>query len=127
MAIALDKYPKHWSERGKEILLSYEKACEFLDYLYEEYEGYVAFDTETENLNRRYNNKLVSLQFAINDKKGYVLIIDKPYTTFSEKQLKVICKKLKKLFESDKKNIIWIMHNAQFDLSQVLTNIIYLH
>lgn len=123
MAIALDKYPKHWSERGKEILLSYEKACEFLDYLYEEYEGYVAFDTETENLNRRYNNKLVSLQFAINDKKGYVLIIDKPYTTFSEKQLKVIRKKLKKLFESDKKNIIWIMHNAQFDLSQVLTQL----
>lgn len=123
MAIALDKYPKHWSERGKEVLLSYEKACEFLDYLYEEYEGYVAFDTETENLNRRYNNKLVSLQFAINDKKGYVLIIDKPYTTFSEKQLKVIRKKLKKLFESDKKNIIWIMHNAQFDLSQVLTQL----
>lgn len=123
MAIALDKYPKHWSERGKEILLSYEKACEFLDYLYEEYEGYVAFDTETENLNKRYNNKLVSLQFAINDKKGYVLIIDKPYTTFSEKQLKVIRKKLKKLFESDKKNIIWIMHNAQFDLSQVLTQL----
>ena len=123
MAIALDKYPKHWSERGKEVLLSYEKACEFLEYLYEEYEGYVAFDTETENLNRRYNNKLVSLQFAINDKKGYVLIIDKPYTTFSEKQLKVIRKKLKKLFESDKKNIIWIMHNAQFDLSQVLTQL----
>lgn len=123
MAIELDEYPKYWSEKGKEVLLDFDKTCEFLDYLYDEYEGYVAFDTETENLNRRYNNRLVTLQFAINDKKGYVIAIDKPFVKYSEKELKIVKKKLRKLFLSDKKNIIWIMHNAQFDMSQVMTHL----
>lgn len=121
--IHVDSYPKYWSERGKEINLNYEKACEFLDYLYEEYEGYVAFDTETENLNKIHGNRLVSLQFAINDKKGYVICIDKPYVEYSEKELKVIKKKLVRLFTSDRGNIIWLMHNAQFDIAQVVAQL----
>lgn len=123
MSIHLDNYPKYWSERGKEKDLSFKKACEFLDYLYEDYEGYVAFDTETENLNKIHGNRLVSLQFAIDDKKGYVICIDKPYTEFSSKELKIIKKKLVRLFESDKGNIIWLMHNAQFDIAQVVAQL----
>lgn len=121
--IHVDSYPKYWAERGKEINLNYEKACEFLDYLYDEYEGYVAFDTETENLNKIHGNRLVSLQFAINDKKGYVICIDKPYLEYSEKELKVIKKKLVRLFTSDRGNIIWLMHNAQFDIAQVVAQL----
>lgn len=123
MAIVVDNYPKYWSERGEEINLNYKKACKFLDFLYEEYEGYVAFDTETENLNKIHGNRLVSLQFAIDDKKGYVICIDKPYLEYSEKELKVIKKKLVRLFTSDRGNIIWIMHNAQFDIAQVVAQL----
>ena len=111
-------FPKEWSEKGEVENLDYKKAKKFIKYLRNKHKGYVAFDTETESLAKKYN-RLVSIQFAIDADTGIVICLDKPYTDFTQDEIKDIKKDLKELFEDKNTNITWVGHNAQFDVCQV--------
>ena len=111
-------YPKRWSKKGEVENLSFKKAKKFIKYLRNKHKGYVAFDTETESLAKKYN-RLVSIQFAIDDETGFVICLDKPFTDYSKSEANEIRKDLKELFEDEDTNIIWVGHNAQFDVCQV--------
>lgn len=111
-------FPKKWSKKGQVENLSFEKAKKFIKYLRTKYSGYVAFDTETESLAKKYN-RLVSIQFAIDDETGFVICLDKPFTDYSQSQSEEIKKQLKELFEDKEASITWVGHNAQFDVCQV--------
>lgn len=111
-------FPKKWSKKGEVQNLSFEKAKKFIKYLRTKHEGYVAFDTETESLAKKYN-RLVSIQFAIDDDTGFVICLDKPFTDYSKSESEEIKHDLKELFEDEETEITWIGHNAQFDVCQV--------
>lgn len=111
-------FPKKWSKKGEVENLSFKKAKKFIKYLRNKHKGYVAFDTETESLAKKYN-RLVSIQFAIDDETGFVICLDKPFTDYSKSEANEIRKDLKELFEDEDTNIIWVGHNAQFDVCQV--------
>lgn len=77
----------------------------------------VAYDTETENLNRIGHNKLLSIQFAHDTETGYVVPLEHFQTPFSREQLdKHIYPGLTHLYTSDEaKFLYWMGHNLPFD------------
>ena len=111
-------FPKRWSKKGEVENLSFKKAKKFIKYLRNKHNGYVSFDTETESLAKKYN-RLVSIQFSIDDETGFVICLDKPYTDYSLSEANEIKNDLKELFEDESTGITWIGHNAQFDVCQV--------
>jgi uracil-DNA glycosylase family 4 len=82
----------------------------------------LAFDTETENLNRVYNNKFLSWQFTWEENKAVFIPIEHPDRSVFEKiedKVKLI-NAFQKLLNSspEKTRIAWILgHNIKFDLS----------
>lgn len=122
MAIKIDDFPKYWSEKGKEKDLTYKDAKKFLNYLLTKHSGYVTVDTETESLGKKYN-KLVSIQMSIDDKVGYVIALEEPYTKYEIKESNKLKILLKELFSSKDTHIVWVMHNAQFDCSQIMNQL----
>lgn len=81
----------------------------------------VAFDTETANLNK-IANKLLTLQFSIDTKVGYVLPYLHKDTPFSASQLDEIRIELRKFFMKKKKmttESYLIAFNAKFDITVV--------
>lgn len=79
----------------------------------------IAYDIETKNLNK-LDNKILTLQFAINDHTSFVLPYKHLETPFSTKQLKYIQRGLVDYFENGKSKF-HIMHNAVFDVGRTLT------
>jgi DNA polymerase I-like protein with 3'-5' exonuclease and polymerase domains len=81
----------------------------------------IAFDTETSNLNKIVNRLLI-IQFAVNDKYGFVMPYLHKETPFSPFELNYIKKKLRKFFmqkmEMNSKRYL-IAYNAKFDLTVV--------
>ena len=108
-------FPKSWSKKGDVENLDFKKAKKFIKYLRTKHKGYVSFDTETESLAKKFN-RLVSIQFSIDNETGFVICLDKPFTDFTQSQSKEIKQDLKELFEDKDTGITWIGHNAQFDV-----------
>ena len=82
----------------------------------------VSFDTETENLNRVYNNNFLSWQFAWQPGHAVFIPIDHPdRPTFRDPADKVkLISAMQRLFSSspEKSRIAWfVAHNGKFDLS----------
>ena len=82
----------------------------------------LSFDTETENLNRVFNNKFLSWQFTWKPGHAVFIPIDHPEKPiFADTQDKVkLINAFQKLLNSspEKTNIGWILgHNLKFDLS----------
>lgn len=93
-------------------------ANEYVDYLLHDYTGFLAYDTETRNLNKRYNNRLACMQFATDDHVGNVLYWNHDYNKRSrEHDERVIKPKLKKIFGGHSKIRGLVAHYAQFDIS----------
>lgn len=108
-----------------ELLDSVESALEFIEHITndlprDEYFD-LAFDTETDNLNKVHNNKFLSWQFSYKEGEAFFIPIDhqeKPI--FADVPNKV---KLIKAFQAflnsspEKTRVKWILaHNAKFDL-----------
>jgi len=77
----------------------------------------VAIDTETENLNKIVNT-LLTIQFAVDTEKAFILPLCHKDTPFDPDELRYIKKKLRQYFESKNKNKYQIYANAMFDLAQ---------
>lgn len=82
---------------------------------------HVAIDTETENLNRRVN-KMLTLQFAYDTDRAFVMPFLHKDSTFTSEELKYIRKTLRKYFERDNNNKVHIFANGKFDLTVLRNN-----
>ena len=98
------------------ILDNLDDVLEYIDYLHD-YPGYISVDTETQNLFRKATNKLAMIQFATNNNKGVVLPYQHWQTPFSPDELKIITKRLHKLFSTPIASKGWIAHGAKFEHS----------
>lgn len=81
----------------------------------------VAIDTETENLNR-IKNKVLTIQFATNVKRAFVVPIYHKDSPFTPKELRFIIKHLRIFFEEKNNNQYHIYANAVFDLNVMRQN-----
>jgi DNA polymerase I-like protein with 3'-5' exonuclease and polymerase domains len=77
-----------------------------------------AIDTETANLNR-VTNRLLVIQFAYDQDKGFIVPIYHKDTPFSPKELAYVKDGLKAYFEGENDNKYHIYTNAKFDLTQI--------
>lgn len=76
----------------------------------------VAFDTEANNLHK-ITNKLLTVQVAYDQDKGFIIPIYHKDTPFTPSELKYICDQLRDYFEGNNKNKYHIYVNAKFDLT----------
>jgi uracil-DNA glycosylase family 4 len=121
---ARGKVNKKDGRKGKcTILKTVPEVKEFYDFLHHDAEGVVSFDTETRNLNRRFNNDLVMMQFGNDAMMGYVVPFKHWETPFDEQQLSEVKNLTVKLFTEPVNFSAWVMHNSQFDLCQVKRDI----
>lgn len=93
-------------------------------------EGPIAVDTETKDLTV-VTNRVLLIQFAISENKGYVLPYMAKYSPFSSFELKKIEKRLHNFFslENINKEKYLIMHGAKFDIPVIrhVFKVPYLH
>ncbi len=78
----------------------------------------VAIDTETKNL-MRITNRMLTIQFAVDEKAAYILPIGHKDSPWLPDELKYIKKKLRLYFERKNKNKQHIYANAVFDLNRI--------
>jgi DNA polymerase I-like protein with 3'-5' exonuclease and polymerase domains len=74
----------------------------------------VAIDTETENLNRVYDNKILTIHFCLDGKLGWCLPFYHAETPFTGKELEIIKTDIKHWFEFGTSSFL-IYHTAKFD------------
>ena len=91
-----------------------EKFKKMLKYLRKE--KVVAVDTETTSLNR-VKTKLLTVQFAANAEKAFLIPIHHKDSPFLAKELKYIIRELRDFFEGKNRNKYHVYVNATFDLS----------
>lgn len=78
----------------------------------------VAIDTETKNL-MRITNKMLTIQFACDDKIAYILPVGHKDSPWLLEELKYIKKRLRAFFEYKNKNVQHVYANAVFDLNRI--------
>jgi len=78
----------------------------------------VAIDTETKNL-MRITNKMLTIQFACDEKVAYILPVAHKDSPWLAEELKYIKKRLRLYFEYKNKNKLHIYANAVFDLNRI--------
>lgn len=78
----------------------------------------VAIDTETKNL-MRITNRMLTIQFAVDDTAAYILPIGHKDSPWLPEELKYIKKKLRLFFERKNKNKHHVYANAVFDLNRI--------
>lgn len=96
------------------IIKTIDEAMEYLDFL-SEHEGFIAVDTETQNLNRKAPNKLGTIQFATDEELGVVLPYQHPQSPFDPYELEILKVRLQELLANPIKAQGWIAHNAKFE------------
>ena len=113
--IANNHLEPSWGEPGEHrVLTSISEIDDFLSLLMSQ-EADVAFDTETENLNRVGPNKILSIQFSFDNNSGVVIPIYHRDSPFSDDEKQLIKERLIRLFTEKPKFKHWIAHNAVFD------------
>ena len=76
----------------------------------------LVIDVETDNLNRRYGNELISINFAFNNEIGYVLPCVHKESPWSPEEYAHIKKLLTLSFTEPVSFGNWVMHGGQYDL-----------
>jgi len=111
------------SKDGKIIKLDDDKeASDYIDFLLNDHKGYVAYDTETPNRNKRYFTHLASMQFATDEDTSYVLYWKHKYNLRNkDKDETVLRPKLRKLFSGHSKIKGFLAHYATFDIGSTRT------
>lgn len=104
--------------KGEYILLDKIEAVE--DYIYNDLgkkpHDFVSFDVETVNLNKKYGNRMVMIQFATDGDVGYCIPYMHYQTPFNQGELDRIKKALQWLFTSDDVPFKgFIAHGSRFE------------
>lgn len=83
---------------------------------------HIGVDTETLNLNKRYNNRLLTVQFATDSQTGYVIPIKHSESPFSGQDLQELEPLFFDLFNKPSKIKSWVTHNAKFENALFICN-----
>lgn len=78
-------------------------------------ENPISIDLETLNLNKRYGNKIATIQFAETNDSGVTIPLNHPDTPFDGDEIEIIKKALYDLFKNPSKIPFWIGHNLKFE------------
>ena len=81
--------------------------------------GYVAFDVESRNLNKRYGNRLALLQFCWDGVNAYCVPFEHPQTPFDAVELRAVRKLLRRLFVRKPHFKAWLTHFGKFEQTLV--------
>ena len=122
--LGIYKYDSMVAGKKKVIISSVKEAKDLVLHL-KNLKGYeaVAVDTETKNLNRVYGNVLDSIQFCYDPKIAYFLWVSHPNSPFNGNEQQTIKSYLNKLFNSRCSFKYWVMHNAKYDLTILLSKL----
>lgn len=96
------------------LLKNYNEAIEYLDSL-KEIENDISIDCETLNLNKKYGNKIATIQFSETDNGGIVLPYNHPESPFDPVEISKIKEKLFDVFKNPSKIKSWVGHNLKFE------------
>jgi len=83
----------------------------------------ISFDIETLNLNKRYGNKIATLQFSENNNTSTIIPYNHAESPFLPNEIDTLKKNLYELFRTPSKIKSWIGHNLKFECN-VLSSII---
>jgi len=104
------------------IIKNLKEAIEYIEVL-KETPNDISFDIETQNLNKKYGNKIVTLQFSETSNSATIIPYNHKESPFLPDEIEVLKKHLFDLFHNPSKVKSWIGHNLKFECN-VLTAII---
>jgi DNA polymerase I-like protein with 3'-5' exonuclease and polymerase domains len=104
------------------ILKNFDEAISYLQSL-KEIENDISIDCETLNLNKKYGNKIATIQFAETNNSGVVLPYNHPESPFTPEEIEEIRKELYTLFKNPSKIRSWVGHNLKFECNIFASNI----
>lgn len=114
-AIAHDKIADLDTEVGKDFLITdIDDALDYIEIL-KETKNPISVDLETLNLNKRYGNKIATIQFAETVDSGVTIPYQHPDTPFTPDEQKRLKNALFDLFHTPSKIPFWIGHNLKFE------------
>jgi uracil-DNA glycosylase family 4 len=80
-----------------------------------------AFDVETKNLNARYGNNLVTLQFCVDPRERcWVVPFHYQHSPFMDEEMLAVKAELKRLFTEEPGFRYWLTHNGIFEQVQTM-------
>lgn len=107
-------------EGNTKLINSYSEIKDYLNYLTHDTESRtVGFDIETLNLNKKFNNKIVTLQFSDDGKTGYVIPWQHSESALALDEQQKIKNLFIKLFSEQTKFSAFICHNGIFEATQI--------
>lgn len=106
--------PVPMGKRPVKILKTLDEVLDYIDFLCS-YDGFIAIDYETENLNRTGNNRIAIVQFATSSEEAFVIPIHHKESPFTPDELELIMKRLTDLFKGKINAQGWIAHGAKFE------------
>ncbi len=116
------KIPSYYGKKGNAVLLSkLSEVKDFVSFLMHDLnkEDVVACDTETANLNKKYGNRIATIQFSFDTKSGYMIPYQHIETPFTPEELEAIRLLLKDLFNKPVSFKYWLMHSATYDVGRI--------
>jgi len=75
----------------------------------------VAIDLETENLNKRYGNRIATIQFSEDNESGVVIPYHHKESPFLPEEIEIIRADLFDLFSKPSKILHWVGHHLKFE------------
>jgi hypothetical protein len=96
------------------ILRTMDEVREYITFL-KNFDGDVAIDCETENLNKRYKNRIATIQFSTDTISGVVLPYNHKESPFSPDEMTEVKDLLFDLFAHPSKIRHWVGHNLKFE------------
>lgn len=114
-AILKNTTPKLDIEAGKDFLLT--DLQDVLAYIeaFKNTANPLSVDLETLNLNKRYGNKIATIQFAETNDSGVTIPYQHPESPFNPEEQAILKKALYDLFNKPSKIPFWIGHNLKFE------------
>ena len=117
-------HPKQWQVNPELVYCdTVEKVGEMVEYLLHgtTAKQSCAFDVETKNLNARYGNSLVTLQFCVDPKvRAWVVPYHYQHSPFLDDELLQVKILMKRLFTEKPNFRYWLTHNGIFEQLQVM-------
>lgn len=98
------------------------EAIEYIESL-KEIANDISFDIETLNLNKKYGNKIATLQFSETNNNSTILPYNHAESPFLSNEIDILKKHLYDLFKKPSKIKSWIGHNLKFECN-VLSSVI---
>lgn len=115
--------PDNFDKIGEAVLLNtVPQVKDFVDFLLNDLDdnNVIATDTETANLNKKFGNKIATIQIAHDADVGYMIPYMHKDTPFNSDELEQVRLHLKRLYTDPSAKFKYhLMHNATYDIGRI--------